>query len=138
MSEVNAKNELWLPLVVWGGVALLSGTAAAQTSIVKPAQAGRAPAGNVQNGKDLYLKYSCYACHNYAGHGGAAGPRLVPMGRTVESFTTFVRNPATMPPYSTKVLSDAQLVDVWAYVKTLPESPSAKAIPLLNQLLSEK
>lgn len=133
------KNTRWLAPVVLGGVALSIATAEAQTSTKPvPARAEAASAGSVPNGKDLYLKYSCYACHNYAGHGGTAGPRLVPMRRTVESFTTFLRNPTTMPPYSTKVLSDAQLADLWAYIRTLPESPSAKAIPLLNQLLSEK
>jgi len=88
-------------------------------------------AGNVQRGKDVYLRYSCYACHGYAGHGGAA-TRLVPMRLPLPAFSAFVRNPATMPPYTAKVLSDAQLADVWAYVKSLPESPLAKSIPLLN------
>lgn len=88
--------------------------------------------GNAQNGKDLYLRYSCYACHGYAGHGGA-GPRLVPMRAALAGFTSIVRNPPTMPPYTAKVLTDAQLADIWAYIKTLPQSPSAKDIPLLNQ-----
>jgi mono/diheme cytochrome c family protein len=88
--------------------------------------------GNGEQGKDLYLRYGCYACHGYAGHGGA-GPRLVPMRASVASFTSFVRNPPTMPPYTAKVLSDTQLADIWAYVKTLPQSPAAKDIPLLNQ-----
>jgi hypothetical protein len=38
-----------------------------------------------------------------------------------------------MPPYSAKVLWETQLADVWAYVKTIPESPPASSIPLLNQ-----
>jgi mono/diheme cytochrome c family protein len=38
-----------------------------------------------------------------------------------------------MPPYTAKVLSDAQLADIWAYVRTLPESRPAKDIPLLNE-----
>jgi ubiquinol-cytochrome c reductase cytochrome c subunit len=92
---------------------------------------------NSKNGRELYISQGCYSCHNYAGHGGAAGPRLVPMRRTVESFTTFVRAPNAMPPYSPKVLSDAQLADIWAYIRTLPESPAVKEIPLLNQLLRE-
>jgi mono/diheme cytochrome c family protein len=91
-----------------------------------------AAGGDVQRGKDVYLRYGCYACHGYAGHGGAAA-RLVPTRLPVTAFSAFVRNPATMPPYTAKVLSDAQLADVWAYVKSLPESPPAKSIPLLNQ-----
>lgn len=88
--------------------------------------------GSVQSGKDVYLRYSCYACHGYVGHGGAA-PRLVSMRQSLAAFASFVRNPPTMPPYTAKVLSDTQLADLWAYIKTLPESPPAKSIPLLNQ-----
>ncbi len=93
--------------------------------------------GSVQAGKDVYLRYSCYACHGYAGHGGA-GARLVPMRMTLPSFTAYVRNPRQMPPYTAKVLTDAQLADVWAYIQTLPKSPLAKDIPLLTQMLNEK
>ena len=91
-----------------------------------------ASAGNPRSGKDVYLRYSCYACHGYAGHGGA-GARLVPMRLSLPAFTAFVRNPANMPPYTSKVLTDVQLADVWAYIKTLPQSPPASSIPLLNQ-----
>ena len=93
-----------------------------------------APAGNIQAGKDLYLRYSCYACHSYDGHGGA-GARLVPMRMTVERFSTYVRNPRQMPPYSTKLLSETQMADIWAYIKSLPVSPEAKDIPLLAQIM---
>src|SRR5262245_53426767 len=93
-----------------------------------------ASTGNAQAGKDLYLRYSCYACHSYDGHGGA-GARLVPMRMTVERFSTYVRNPRQMPPYSTKLLSEAQMADIWAYIKSLPVSPEAKDIPLLAQIM---
>ena len=54
---------------------------------------------------------------------------------TVERFTAYVRNPRQMPPYSTKLLTDAQLGDVWAYIKSLPVSPDAKDIPLLARIM---
>ena len=101
-----------------------------------PTQAA-ASSGNAQAGKDLYLRYSCYACHGYDGHGGA-GARLVPMRMTVERFTAYVHNPRQMPPYSTKLLSDSQLADLWAYVRSLPASPEAKDIPLLVRIMSGK
>jgi mono/diheme cytochrome c family protein len=96
-----------------------------------------APAGNAQAGKDLYLRYSCYACHGYDGHGGA-GARLVPMRMTVERFTNYVHNPRQMPPYSSTLLSDPQLADLFAYIKSLPVSPDPKDIPLLARMLSGK
>ena len=95
------------------------------------------PAGNAQQGKELYLSYSCYACHGYDGHGGA-GARLVPMRMTVDRFTAYVHNPRQMPPYSSKLLTDAQLADLFAYIKSLPASPDAKDIPLLARIMSGK
>lgn len=97
------------------------------------------PSGNAQAGKDLYLRYSCYACHRYDGNGGA-GARLVPLPMTVARFTAYIRNPPRpqMPPYSTQLLSDAQLADIWAYIKSLPVSPEAKDIPLLARIMSGK
>ncbi len=91
-------------------------------------------AGNPANGKDIFLKYTCYGCHGFSGQNGP-GARLVPMNMTPTAFTAYVRNPRTrqMPSYSSKVLSDAQLGDVYAYIKTLPRSPAAKDIPELSQ-----
>jgi mono/diheme cytochrome c family protein len=96
-----------------------------------------APSGNAQAGKDLYLRYSCYACHSYDGHGGA-GARIVPLAMTVQRFTTYLRNPRQMPPYSTKLLTDAQMADLWAYIKSLPVSPEAKDIPLLAEIMKQR
>jgi ubiquinol-cytochrome c reductase cytochrome c subunit len=93
--------------------------------------------GNAQKGNELYLKYSCYACHGYDGHGGA-GARLVPLAMTVTRFTAYVHNPRRMPPYTEKVLSDAQLADVFAYIKSLPLSPAADQIPLLSRIMAAK
>jgi ubiquinol-cytochrome c reductase cytochrome c subunit len=100
--------------------------------------AGTASAQSAENGKALFQTYSCYACHGYAGHGSGNGPRLVPRRLQLPAFTAFVRRPVRMPPYSAKVLSDAQLADLWTYIGTLPASPPAASIPLLNQLLTEK
>jgi ubiquinol-cytochrome c reductase cytochrome c subunit len=101
-------------------------------------QAQTAPAsGNATHGKELYAKYSCYACHGYDGHGGA-GTRLVPIRMNLAVFTAYIRNPRQMPPYTAKVLSDAQAADLWAFIKAIPESPAADNIPLLARIISEK
>jgi mono/diheme cytochrome c family protein len=96
-----------------------------------------AATGNAQAGKDLYLRYSCYACHGYDGHGGS-GARLVPLPMTVTRFTAYVRDPRRMPPYTEKVLTDAQLADLFAYIKSLPVSPPADQIPLLSRIMAAK
>jgi mono/diheme cytochrome c family protein len=97
-----------------------------------PAQ--QAPTGDATRGKDLFMKYSCYACHGFSGQNGP-GARLVPMRMTPASFTAYVRAPRTrqMPSFSAKVLSDQQLADIHAYVKTLPDSKPAKDVPALAQ-----
>jgi mono/diheme cytochrome c family protein len=109
----------------------------ATVALLVVSAAAQAPTGDAQKGKQLYLKYSCYACHGYDGHGGA-GARLVPMSLPLQRFTAYVHNPRQMPPYTEKVLSDAQLADVFAYIKSLPESPAAKNIPLLARIIGEK
>ena len=99
-----------------------------------------APAGDAKNGKELFVKYTCYGCHGFSAQNGPAGNRLNPMKMTQQGFTALVRNPGApnrMPPYSVKVISDAQLGDIYAYLKTLPDAPAAKDIPLLQQIEKE-
>lgn len=100
-------------------------------------QVANAPAGDPAKGKELFLKYSCYACHGFAGHAGPGG-RIAPMRMNQPGFTAFIRNPRRMPPYSTDMLPDSQAADLFAYISTLPKSPAAKDIPLLNEILNEK
>jgi mono/diheme cytochrome c family protein len=95
--------------------------------------------GNAAHGKELFLKYSCYACHGFSGQNGP-GARLVPMKIAQAGFIAYVRNPPRpnqMPSYSAKAVPDADMTDIYAYLKTLPDSaPAAKSIPLLNQILT--
>jgi mono/diheme cytochrome c family protein len=114
-------------------VALIAhGGAAAQAPPAPPAQPAAAPAGDAARGKAVYVRYSCYACHGYAGHSGPGG-RLVPMRFPLAAFGSFVRNPPTMPPYTAKVLTDQQVADLWAYIRSLPVSPPASSIALLAE-----
>jgi cytochrome c553 len=119
-----------LPLAL--AVAILSSAGAYAQAPAAPPQAGALAAGNAQQGKDLFVRYSCYACHGYD------GARLVPMRMSLAGFTAYVHNPRQMPPYTAKVLSDAQLADLFAHIKSLPESPAAKNIPLLTRILEDK
>jgi hypothetical protein len=38
-----------------------------------------------------------------------------------------------MPPYTSKVVSDAELGDIYAFLKSIRQPPQVKSIPLLNQ-----
>ena len=89
--------------------------------------------GNADNGKQLFMKHGCYECHGTVGQGGT-GPHLAPRPLAAAALTAYVRKPGGgMPPYSAKVLPDAEVADIRAYLATIPESPAAKSIPLLNQ-----
>jgi mono/diheme cytochrome c family protein len=101
--------------------------------------ANNPPAGDAKNGKELFVKYTCYGCHGFSAQNGPAGNRLNPMKMTQATFTALVRSPGArnMPSYSAKVISDTQLGDIYAYVKTLPDAPPAKDIPLLQQIEKE-
>ena len=88
--------------------------------------------GNADNGKQLFMKHGCYECHGTVGQGGT-GPHLAPRPLAAAALTAYVRKPGGgMPPYSAKVLPDAEVADIRAYLATIPESPAAKSIPLLN------
>ena len=108
--------------------------AQSQTQQTAPPSQAAAAEGNADNGKKLWNTVGCYQCHGYSAQGGSAGPRLVPNPSSVASIVSYVRAPkGEMPPYTSKVLSDAQLTDIYAFLKTIPKPPDAKDIPLLNQ-----
>jgi mono/diheme cytochrome c family protein len=117
---------------------LLLVAAAANTQT--PAPAGTAPTGDAKHGKELFVKYTCYGCHGFSGQNGN-GARLVPMRFPQAGFIAYVRNPPRanqMPSYSPKVLADTDLADIYAYIKTLPDSaPPAASVPILSQILSQ-
>jgi ubiquinol-cytochrome c reductase cytochrome c subunit len=91
-----------------------------------------APAGNAETGKKAYVSYGCYQCHGYEAQGSSAtGPRLGPRPIAFAAFSRYVRQPTgQMPPYTTKVVSDADLTNIYAFVSSRP-APTTN-IPLLK------
>ena len=91
--------------------------------------------GNVETGKRLYEKKTCFFCHGTAGQGSLDGARLAVVARNLQSFTRYVRQPAgRMPAFTDKILTDQELADIFAYVRSLPQAKAVKDIPLLEQL----
>lgn len=87
---------------------------------------------DAKQGHDLFMKRGCYLCHGTVAQGGIAGPHLVPKLVPFEAFKVFVRTPANqMPPFSEKVMSDAELRSIHDYLASLPKSPAADSIGLL-------
>ncbi len=106
--------------------------AAASAQSQKPvAQAGAAPAGNVENGRKAFVQHGCFSCHGFSGEGGP-GARLAQSLIPFPAFVQYVRRPKrTMPAYGTQV-SDQEFADIYAFLKTTPPSPDPKSIPLLT------
>jgi mono/diheme cytochrome c family protein len=116
---------------------LLAATLAAQVPVTPPAPTGVA-AGNVTRGKELYEKtLRCYACHGFDAQTGS--PRLVPMNRTEELFLSYVRKPATpaMPSFADAQARD--LVDVYAYIRSIPQAaPALDTLPILKGIVDRR
>ena len=123
---MSVMKNLLLP------AALVFATALATAQTPAPA-AQPAPAGNAETGKKLFVSYGCWQCHGYEGQGGAAGPRLAPRPLPVAGFSRYVRRPTNqMPPYTEKVVPDADLAHIHAYLMSRPAAPPASSIPLLK------
>lgn len=100
------------------------------------AKNAKALTGNARHGKELFGKYGCYECHGWEGQGSAGthAPRIGPPPIPLDALIRYVRHPlGMMPPYTSKVASDQDLADIYAYLKTIPKPPPAKDIPLLNE-----
>jgi mono/diheme cytochrome c family protein len=99
-------------------------------------QAQDAPKGDAGNGKRIYLADGCFTCHGRSGQGGAyngPAPILAHTALPFDGFIGQVRNPVNdMPAFSTAVLSDQDVADIYSFVESLPGARSAKDIPLLN------
>ena len=96
-----------------------------------------ASSGNAQNGKKIFVSDGCYECHGREGQGSVStgatrsiGPPQLPL----EAFVRYVRQPTNqMPPYTSKAVPDQDLADIYAFLKTIPQPPKGKDIPLLNK-----
>ena len=92
--------------------------------------------GNAQHGKQIYTAYGCYQCHGGQGQGSVqtGALRIGPPALFLSAFAAYIRQPAKqMPPYTAKAVSDQDVVDIYAFLQTIPAPPPAKSIPLLNQ-----
>ena len=100
------------------------------------ARADQAPAPNAEKGKRLYTSNACYFCHGTLGQGlGVNGARIGPPSRAIAGFTTYLRKPTgAMPAFTEKILSDADVADIYAFLRTMAAARSAKDIPLLAPL----
>lgn len=103
--------------------------------LIGAALPGILAAQDAANGKRVFLRDGCYECHGYNGQGTVAGARLAPPVLNPDGMIRYVRKPAgAMPAFTDKVLSDQEVKDIYAYLKTMPGPKPIKDIPLLDQL----
>ena len=123
--------------LVFATVVLL--TAAASTLAQnQPATPLAAPTGNAQRGKVLFeTSLRCYACHGFDAQTGS--PRLVPMSRAEDVFLAYVRKPATQGMPSFVAQPEADLRDVYAYIRSIPQAAlNADTVPLIKKVLDRR
>ena len=135
---------------------LVAGVLLAATSVFAAAQSAKAKdegdaskgghastgsmVGDPARGKELFVKDGCYECHGYLGQGGSySGVRLAPDPLPWQAIAAFIRNPpglnpaaltdSMMPPYSSKLVPDKDVQDIYAFLKSVPPAKDIKGVP---------
>lgn len=104
---------------------LLSGCMITVSTV--PGSADGGEPSSAEAGRALFNTIGCWACHGFNGQGGIsggmAGPQIAPLDLPLDAFAHFLRHPSSrMPPYGPAVLSDRQVEELYAYIKSLPQS----------------
>ncbi len=102
--------------------------------------------GNAQRGKELFISNGCFACHGYNGQGGSyTGPKLTPDPLPWQAIAAFIRLPRgltppytnwpfnVMPPYTSKLVPDKDVQDIYAYLKSMPGPTDLKNVPTFTK-----
>jgi len=120
----------WLISAAVTVCALASGTFNVST------HAQDAPPGDAANGKRIFLAVGCMYCHGRAGQGGALNYPAPPLAKTelpFEGLKCVVRQSLRdMPAYVEEVLPDKDVIDIYAFLQSLPGRRPAKDIAILN------
>ena len=100
--------------------------------------AAPAPQGDAAKGRANFERVGCWECHGHQGQGGNAGVRIAdPVPLAWPAFLAWVRTTSgDMPPFTEKVLPQQDLVDIYAYLQSVPKAPDYRNIPLLAQQVS--
>ena len=97
--------------------------------------AAAAELSQAERGQQTYMRVGCYQCHGTDGQGNDAGPALTPDTLPPVAIASFIRFSAgRMPVYPEEVLSDPEIADIVAFLKSVPPPPSADSLELLKDL----
>lgn len=136
--DTFCRRGFWRTCVLLIGVGLLfvAPGLRAQNARSQGEKPAASSAGNAETGEKLFIKDGCYECHGREGQGAAqaSGPRIGPSQRFIRPFINYVRQPTgQMPPYTSAVITDQELADIYAYLQLRSRATPSKDIPLLNQ-----
>jgi mono/diheme cytochrome c family protein len=100
-------------------------------SFLAPSRAQNAqPRGDAQNGKKVFEKLGCFACHGTAGEGmpqtgkESRPTKIAATHLSLQEFIHSVREPkGQMPPFGAKQVSDAELSDIYAFLQSVASQP---------------
>jgi mono/diheme cytochrome c family protein len=132
-SVLNSAARFLAPLAVIAALSIAGGSAAGQSAADSPRTDAASP-GAAQNGRKLFVKYACFGCHGREAQGGGLnGPRIAPEPIPFAALLAFVRHPTgEMPPYTSKILPEKDLADIYAFLASQPQPPPVSSIPILK------
>ena len=111
------------------------------------AEAAAPATGDAARGRQLYHAHGCYGCHGFNGETGARDlvATQSPLIADLPTFTMFLRLRADvapllpssrMPNYPAATLSDDDVRDLYAFVRTFRlDAPAVKDTPALKAIL---
>lgn len=106
----------------------------AQTAPAAAPAAAPAPPGDAARGKAAFLSYGCYECHGTLGQGNfGTGAMIAPHPPPWSVVNAYVRKPGgNMPSFSTAILPDKDLADIYAYLQSIPGGKPYTQLPILS------
>lgn len=120
VSRMNAQGRRG------GGAATSDAAATSTTSSFKPTNSP----GDPKRGRELFVKDACYQCHGYEGQVANAGMRLGPNPMPPEAIAAFIRKDnGMMPPFSATMVTDQDIVDIVAFLRSVAPPTDIKNIP---------
>ena len=113
-------------------VALLLSSSRAQAQ-APAAKSADDSATSIANGKRAFTSAGCVACHGAQGQGTAMGIQIAPPPFELPALITYVRQPTgKMPPFPATAVSDEQLADIYAFLKSVAPPPASSAALIGN------
>jgi mono/diheme cytochrome c family protein len=117
VSDREVNQIVLISRIVGALLALITVVAVVQVVLAQDSTA---------RGRDVYGR-TCAACHGAEGR-GEMGPALVPLVHDLEAVRSIVRQGRNMmPPISTNTMSEGDLAQVVAYVKSLGNTASGRS-----------